>query len=111
MYAATMALSQAKGLESMVRAFGEELRIRARVDAQAAIGLSHRAGLGNARHTETPEIWIQDASERREFEVRKCMARAIPPIYSPNQCRMISRIGTWSREVDGSCSRVPTFGG
>ena len=71
LYAATRALSEAKGLKSLGMDFGESLSIRAYVDAQATIGLSHRAGLGKARHIETAELWIQDALERREFELLK----------------------------------------
>lgn len=51
--------------------FGENICIRAHVDAQANIRLGHRAGLGKARHIETSGLWVQDAFERREFEVVK----------------------------------------
>lgn len=58
--------------------FGEDRRIGAHIDAQATIGLSHRAGLGKARHMESPELWIQDAVERREFELIKAGGESNP---------------------------------
>lgn len=37
--------------------------------AQATVGLSHRAGLGKARHNETADLWIQVALEMHESEL------------------------------------------
>lgn len=52
MYAATCAISEATGLKSLGKDFGEDLRPVAQVDAQAAIGLYFISGLGKARHVE-----------------------------------------------------------
>lgn len=40
---------------SLGQDFGEGLRIKAHVTAQATIGLGHSAGLGKARHVKTNE--------------------------------------------------------
>lgn len=47
--------------------------------AQATIALSHRVGLGKARHTETAELWIQDALERRDVVLVKVPGEHTPP--------------------------------
>lgn len=71
LYAAIMALIEAKGPESLGTPFGERPRMHAYVGAQATIGVSYRAGLGNAWYIQKAELWIQDALERREFELCK----------------------------------------
>lgn len=67
--ATTIALRGAKGLKPSGPEFGEDLRRRAYVDAQATSGLSHRAALGKAWHKEMADRWMQDALERQEPEI------------------------------------------
>lgn len=67
LYAATRALSDAKGLKSSSMDVGEDPRIRANLDVQATAGLRHRAGLGKARDKETAELRIQGTLERQEW--------------------------------------------
>lgn len=65
------ALSEAKDVKPLAPDFAEKLCTRAFVEKQATQGLSHRAGLGKARHIEMANVWIQDALDRREFELVK----------------------------------------
>lgn len=67
--AATGSLREAKGLTSLGKDFGEDLRMRVYVDAQASVGLGHCAGLGKKAGTETGELWIQGALEHHAFEL------------------------------------------
>lgn len=64
LHAARMALSGAKGFKSLGRFFGEDLHIRAVVDAQATTR-SQPPGLGKALHIQADELDMHDALERR----------------------------------------------
>lgn len=55
----------------MCHGFGEDLRVKAYVDAQATIELRYRPGFSKSRHIESAELWIQDALEHREFALAK----------------------------------------
>lgn len=55
LHAATRALSEATGFNTLGQSFGEDVRIRTFAGAQAAKGLSHRAGLAKARDEDTAE--------------------------------------------------------
>lgn len=62
-------LERGQGPKSIGLDFRDSLRVRVYADAPATIGLSHRAGFGSPGHIETNELRIQDAVERREFEL------------------------------------------
>lgn len=62
LHTATAALFETNGL----RYHGPDF-----VDAQTSIGLCHCASLRNAKRRNTANIWIQDALERREFELSR----------------------------------------
>lgn len=61
----TKGLIEAKGVESLGRDFGDDLR----VDTKATIGFSCRAGVGKADQIDMAELWIQDALDRPEDEL------------------------------------------
>lgn len=74
----------------MEKVFGEDLHLRADMDAKATLGLSHSAGLCRARQKQRTEFGIQHALERRELELAKCVASTDQQKCSLSQCLMTS---------------------
>ena len=62
LYAACMAAQQAMGMESMAREQGINLdTMELQVDADAAIGIVGRQGLGKVRHLDFSYLWLRVA--------------------------------------------------
>lgn len=97
--------------------FGEDLRTRAYVDAQATIRLSHRAGLGKALHIDMDELWIQDALERLELELVKGGAERNPadvlvkPVFHEITKRHLETIGSQVVPSDFHTNSAESRGG
>ena len=66
LYALVKASAQTRGLMAIAADFGAVLEGRICTDANAAIGMEFRKGLGKVRHIDVQYLWIQDevASER-----------------------------------------------
>lgn len=77
-HAATRELREAKGLKPMRNDIGERLSICSCVDAQATIGLRCHAGFGKARDLETAGFWIQDALDRRVYDLCNIASKLKP---------------------------------
>ena len=60
LYAANRGAAEAIGLKSIGHDFLDTLYIVLHVDANAAIGIASRRGLGKIRHIETQELWLQE---------------------------------------------------
>ena len=60
LYAANRGAAEAIGLKSIGHDFLDTLYIVRHVDANAAIGIASRRGLGKIRHIETQELWLQE---------------------------------------------------
>ena len=71
LYALTRGATMAKGLMSMLNDFHLNAQATIYSDASAAIGISHRRGLGKTRHIEVQELWIQDEIARKALKVTK----------------------------------------
>mgnify|MGYP002035652407 CR=1 FL=1 len=74
-YAIVKAASQALGLRAMAKDFGIEYNITVITDATAARGMSIRRGLGQVRHVETNQLWIQDRVRRGDIHIEKVGGR------------------------------------
>ena len=55
-----------KGMISMMADWSMELPGLVRTDANAAMGIVHRQGLGKTRHIEVQYLWIQDAVRHKK---------------------------------------------
>ena len=56
----------------MAAGFGLALNGIVRSDSNAAIGITHRSGLGGrCRHIKVQYLWIQDAVENKELNIEK----------------------------------------
>ena len=50
---------------------GAEFRVRTSTYSSAALGISKRRGLGNVRHIELNQLWIQDKVASGEIDLIK----------------------------------------
>ena len=71
LYACTKTLSEMMGIRSIAKDFGFTVGLKLYLDAKAVHDLAHRIGLGNARHIETADLWLQQALEYEQFELYK----------------------------------------
>ena len=70
---------QLKGLMSMALDFDMKLKGTLRCDANAAIGIIHREGLGGRpRHIKVQYLWIQAAVKDKELDIRKVPGTSNP---------------------------------
>ena len=47
------------------------MRVRTSTDSTASSGIANRRGLGNVRHIEVNQLWLQDKVNSKEVEIRK----------------------------------------
>ena len=72
LYVTCMAAQQAMGIESMAREQGVDLEaIFLQMNANAAIGIIGRQGLGKVRHLHLSYFWLQDAVRSKQVVLRK----------------------------------------
>ena len=71
LYALIKTAAQTKGIMSGYMDFGLKLDCIVHTDANAAMGIVHRLGLGRTRHIEVQYLWIQKQVYDRDLEVRK----------------------------------------
>ena len=55
----------------MLKDSGVEVAIRVNTDASAAKGMASRKGLGEVRHIEVNQLWIQDRVAKGDIEICK----------------------------------------
>eukprot|EP00973_Karenia_brevis_P074420 10339930-Karenia_brevis.AAC.1 len=71
LYACVKAASEALGIMSIMKDFGQRTHARLFADASAALGIIARKGLGRVRHIDTSFLWTQEISTKREIEFQK----------------------------------------
>ena len=70
-YSAVKAGSQCLGLRAVARDMGMDFKIKVVTDAEAAKGMSLRRGLGQVRHLEVNQLWIQDRVRKGDIDIEK----------------------------------------
>ena len=65
--------AQAIGMQSLMRDLGWRVGIEIHSDATAAIGIARRKGLGQIRHLDTTDLWIQDQVRSRRITLEKVL--------------------------------------
>ena len=78
LYAANKGVSEAKGIQSAAMDFGEAPQIRLHTDANAAIGIASRRGLGKVRHIQAQELWLQEEVRHGRVDIRKVSGQNNP---------------------------------
>ena len=70
--------AQALGLQSLLRDIGWELKIQVWSDATAAIGIARRKGLGEIRHLDCTDLWVQDKIRSKQILLQKVLGAENP---------------------------------
>jgi len=70
--------TQAKGIMSMFLDWNIGNQCILKTDATAALGISHRMGLGRTRHIEVQYLWIQQEANNKELEIKKVSTHINP---------------------------------
>ena len=71
LYALMKVAVQVKGIMSMYLDYGIKLAGAVYSDANAAIGIVHREGLGRTRHIDVSYLWIQQEVKSKKLDIRK----------------------------------------
>ena len=71
LYAMVKGASQTIGMVSMAFDFNDVLEGHVSCDANAAIGIAHRQGLGKLRHINVQWLWIQERVRNKELNLSK----------------------------------------
>ena len=71
LYGVIKGSSEALGLATMAKDFGEEMKVQVHVDATAAMGIVDRRGISRVRHIECDNLWIQELEARRMMPIAK----------------------------------------
>jgi hypothetical protein len=59
------------GAKAMLKDVGIEAIVILKTDANAAIGVASRRGMGKIRHIEVNQLWLQDKVSKKEVKVVK----------------------------------------
>ena len=72
------ASTEAIGIMAMAKDLGKELKTEVYADSSAAIGITKRKGSGKLRHINIGLLWVQEKSERGDFEYHKVAGESNP---------------------------------
>ena len=50
---------------------GEQIEVEVWIDSSSALALSHKTGLGKAKHIQIQDLWIQDAVKQGRIRLKK----------------------------------------
>ena len=76
--AVVKAACEAIGSVSLADDLGLSLRVRLHIDAQAALGILERQGVGRVRHLDIGVLWLQEQQVRRVVELTKVLGTENP---------------------------------
>ena len=68
--AAVKTASEGLGIQSVAKDLGMSCGLNLHLDASATMYLVNRRGLGKAKHVDTQNLWIQEASKSGRFATR-----------------------------------------
>ena len=63
--------SQGLGLQAMAKDLGVDAKVRVQGDATAAKGIASRKGLGQVKHIEVNQLWLQDRVGKGDLDITK----------------------------------------
>ena len=78
LYATLPAVSETLGLISMAKDLGYTLKGQVLGDANAALGIIRRKGLGKTRHIDTSHLWVQQIAAERRLLCTKILGKENP---------------------------------
>ena len=74
LYAAALGVSEAKGVQSMMRDLGFAVKPVLSIDAKATEHILHRQGIGKLKRIDVAYLWVQD--EIRSQRSQRCRVRS-----------------------------------
>ena len=77
-YAIVKAAAEALGIQALAADLGWQTKVQLRVDSTAAKAMASRSGIGRVRHLEVRYLWVQDAVNRKRFELKKVSGKLNP---------------------------------
>ena len=78
LYATLKASAETLGIISMMQDFGMKVSGEIWGDAQAALGIINRTGLGKTRHIQTGLLWVQQVSADKRLKYGKVLGKVNP---------------------------------
>ena len=78
LYSIVKGASQTLGLIAMAADFGYEVKGTIHTDANAAIGIASRQGLGKTRHVRVQYLWVQERARGGDLAMRKVLGTENP---------------------------------
>ena len=64
-------VAQGLGLQSICKDLGFSYKLRVHSDATAAIGIARRRGMGEIRHLDCSDLWVQEKIRSAQIELVK----------------------------------------
>ena len=62
---------EALGEQAYLAALWQKAFINLHLDSSATLGLTHRKGLGKAKHIEVQHLWLQEATREKKIKFTK----------------------------------------
>ena len=107
LYAAVKAASEGLGIQSVAKDLGISCGLNLHLDATATTCLVNRTGLGEAKHVDMQNLWIQEASKSGRFITKKVGTNVNPadlmtkPLPRPKMEQLVSLTGYEFMKIDG----------
>ena len=104
--AAVKTASEGLGIQSLARDLGISCRLNQHLDASATMCLVNRRGLGMAKHVDTQNLWIQEASTAGRFVTKKVGTNVNPadmmtkPLAKPKIEQLMNIMGYEFSKID-----------
>ena len=71
LYTAALGASESKGIVSLLRGLGYEMKPVLAIDAKATEHILHRQGIGKLKHIDVAYLWVQDEIGSKRLRVRR----------------------------------------
>ena len=78
LYASLKASAETIGMLAMLKDLGWRLHGEVWGDANAALGIINRCGLGKTRHIDTSYVWVQQVAAERRLMFSKVLGKENP---------------------------------
>ena len=71
LYSANKGIMESYGIQGILKDFGMSLGIHLEVDAKATVGMISRQGVGEMKHVDVQELWLQEHLKKGRFVLAK----------------------------------------
>jgi hypothetical protein len=109
LYSLVKTASEALGFQALASDLGISMELELYVDSTAAQSIASRAGLAKTKHVEVKYLWVQQATRRGLFKVRRVPGEDNPadimtkPHCARHMAQMLGHVGFSIRGKDAKC--------